>query len=60
VSSGKDVKRIKERISVEPSESENDNPFSFKRFAKKDAALKTGGRVLQVQCLIMYHTSIHL
>ena len=27
---------------------DTDNPFLFKNFVKKDAALKTGGRVLQV------------
>ena len=33
------------------NELENNNPFSFKNFVKKDAALKTGGRVLQVRLL---------
>lgn len=28
---------------------EHDNPFSFTNFVKKDAALKSGGRVLQVR-----------
>ena len=31
---------------------ENDNPFSFTNFVKKDAALKSGGRVLQVGIIL--------
>ena len=48
---GKDAKKAshnKEKVLESSDCSEKDNPFSFKNFVKKDAALKTGGRVLQV------------
>ena len=31
---------------------DHDNPFSFTNFVKKDAALKSGGRVLQVRKIL--------
>ena len=39
---------MKEKQLESSSELDDNNPFSFKNFVKKDAALKTGGRVLQV------------
>ncbi|XP_028416263.1 uncharacterized protein LOC114540188 [Dendronephthya gigantea] len=50
---GRDAKKsshIKEKPPESSSNLELDveNPFSFKNFVKKDAALKTGGRVLQI------------
>lgn len=48
---GKDAKKsshVKEKQLEASNELENNNPFSFKNFVKKDAALKTGGRVLQI------------